>query len=156
MTFNTATSVITPAPFPNVSNAPQNLQVTLSNQLALQLGTFFQNLFPIAQDFEDQSQLITDPTILQSRVDSLVQNLLQMQMTILTINQLTNQPTSRIPNGFTTGNRNADPLSIAGLNNNPVLNTINNLYIDLTTNAFTAAQSDYATLRNQLRPYFNL
>ncbi len=156
MTFSTSVPVITPAPFPPVGNAQPDLRITLSNQLALQLGTFFQNLFPVAQDFEDQSLTITDQTILQERVDALVQQLLQIQMTIVTINQLTTLSTSRIPDGYVTGGPAADPLSIAGLVNNVVLNTINNIYIDLTTSAFSAAQSDYATLRDQLRPYFGL
>lgn len=159
-TFVGSTDFISPAPLPVINNAQPNLQVTLSNRLALQLGKLFQDLFPIYQDFEQEASYITNVQQLSANQDTLIEDVLQIKATILLINQITNLATSRIPNGFPTGNRNSDPTIIAGLNTNafpnPVLNTVNNIYLDIITEGYEAAQSDYATLRNQLRPYFNL
>ena len=151
---------ITPAPFPMVTNAQPNLQVTLSNQLALQLAKLFQDLFPINQDYREEASTITDPSTLEGRVNLLLEDIGNIKMTILTINQITTLAASRIPAGYTPGGPNADPTNIAGLdtssNPNAVLNTLNLLYDDITDLAFASAQSDYATLRGQLQPYFGL
>ncbi len=152
---------ITPAPPPQVIDGAQaTLQVSLSNQLALQLGKLFQDLFPINQNFEAESATITDQSFLTSNSQIIITDILELKATILLINQITIVAASRIPAGYPVGNRNADPTVIAGLNTainpNAVINTVDNLYLDVTEGAFESAQADYATLRNQLRPYFGI
>lgn len=155
--------VATPGPLPGNVTFAGNLQISLSNQLALQLSKLFQDLFPLSKNFEYEAEVINDDLILGERVNVLVDDILQIKMTILVINQLTqlgNVPPTRIPAGYNPGGPNTDPSNIAGLNTsnnpNPVINIVDNLYLDVTTGAFASAQSDYARLRNRLRPYFAL
>lgn len=152
------TILIPPQNGPEISNTNSgNLQVTYANILKVQLAQLFQDLFPIATDYQYAPDLITDQYVLSQRQNQLIQDISQIKMTILVINQITALASSRIPAGYNPGGPNSAPVNIAGLNtannNNPVLNTLDNLYIDITTNAYAAAQSDYARLRNQLRGY---
>ena len=155
-----ATFIIPAAPPQVIDGAQATLQVTLSNQLALQLGKLFQDLFPINQNFEQESATITDQTALTNNTQNIITDILEIKATILLINQITIVAASRIPAGYPVGGRNADPTVIAGLNTavnpNPVINTVDNLYLDMVDGAFESAQADYATLRNQLRPYFGI
>lgn len=149
---------IPPQTGPVISDASSgNIQVTYANILTVQLAQLFMDLFPISTDYQFEADLITDTQTLMGRQNQLIQDISQIKMTILVINQITTLAASRIPAGYNPGGPNADPSNIAGLstsnNNNPVLNILNDLYIDITTDAYSAAQSDYARLRNQLRAY---
>ncbi|MCH9632489.1 MAG: hypothetical protein S4CHLAM6_08250 [Chlamydiae bacterium] len=146
--------------FPVVINSQAGLQGALKDQLGLQLAVLFQDLFPISQDFEQETAVITSQQILESRSSVLIDDVLAIKMSILTINQVVNLAASRIPSGFTIGGPQTAAPTIAGLdavpNLNPVLQTVNNLYLDIINGAFETAQSDYATLRDQLRPNLNI
>lgn len=150
---------ITPAAFPPVANAQSGLRTTLTNQLALQVGKLFQDLFPIAIDFNYEAALITDQQTLQNRITTLTSDVTSIKVTILTYNQLVTSGL-RIPTDWPIGDSTADPTAIAGLNDgvlpNDILNSIDNLLIDFANSDFTAAQSDYATLRDLLIPYLAL
>ncbi len=146
--------------FPVIGNAQPGLQAALKNQLALQLLVLFQDLFPISQDFEQETSVITDQQILQDRANVLIDDVLAIKGSILNINQIVNLAADRIPSGYVIGDSLASAPAIAGLdvlpNLNSVLQTVNNLYIDITNSAFETAQADYATLRDQLRPNLNI
>lgn len=151
---NSSNTYITPAPLPVVNNSPSSYQQSLSNQLAGQVTTLFQDLFPITQSVDDVAAGLTNFSAFNQT--NILNDIYVIKTSILAINQITNQSTSRIPNGFQTGGAGSDPTEIAGLNGNIVLDTVNLIYIDVVNNDYAAAQSDYATLRDQLRPYFNL
>lgn len=155
---NRAVTYITPALLPPIGNSPANYQVSLSNQLAGQLAKLFQDLFPITTDpFVDESE-ISNIGVLNNNLNELMSDINQIKMTILTINQITVLPTSRIPTGFRTPN--SDSVTTAGLstagNNNPVLNIIDQIWTDLDNKDYISAQLDYGILRNLLRPYFGI
>jgi hypothetical protein len=161
----TNVTYITAALLPPISNSPANYQQALSNQLAGQLAKLFQDLFPITADPNYQFNDLTNVSVLMNNQSELLNDVQQIKMTILTINQITAGPLAvaptvdnRIPTGFTTPN--TSTATEAGLstdtNNNPVLDIVDDLWIQINEGNFGAAQDDYALLRAPLRNYFNL
>ncbi len=155
---NNNINFITPADAPAVTNTTATNNTTLKNQLAALLGKLFQDLFPIDADYQYAAEYISDSATLLNNQSTILNDIEQIKAAVLTINQLAPTAADRIPVGYTIGDANAGSVSIAGLttadNQNTVLVSINNIYEDVITESWTAAQADYAALRDQITPLF--